>query len=271
MRLDPAAIAAGFGLRVHESLASTNAEALDRSHRGADRVWIVARTQTQGRGRRGRAWVSPPGNLYATLLLADPAPPQRAPELSFVAALAVHDAILDCAPAMGGALTLKWPNDLLASGCKLAGILIEGHERDGALAVALGIGVNCDSHPAQAAFTATDLAACGAPVAADQLFAALSRTTMARLAQWHRGAGFASVRADWLARARGLCGHLLVRLPERELRGRCEGLDQSGRLLLRLAHGGLETLAAGEVFPLGGPAGRHERPTTKRKNGDGAT
>jgi BirA family biotin operon repressor/biotin-[acetyl-CoA-carboxylase] ligase len=260
MRLDPPAAAAGFALLAHERLASTNAEALEhgRKHRGADRVWVAAKTQTAGRGRRGRAWVSPPGNLYATLLLHDPAPPQRAPELSFVAGLAVHDAILDCAPELGSRLALKWPNDLLSTGKKLAGILIEGEGFDGYLSVAVGIGANCVHHPAQTAFPATDLAAVGANVSAPDLFAALSRAMMVRLAQWRRGEGFASIRADWLARAMGIGGHMRVRLPERELFGRCQGLDEEGRLLLRLEHGAVETIAAGDIFPLG-PAERPRR------------
>jgi BirA family biotin operon repressor/biotin-[acetyl-CoA-carboxylase] ligase len=253
MQLDPAAAAAGFGLLAHATLASTNAEALEygEKHRGADRVWIAAETQTAGRGRRGRVWVSPPGNLYATLLLHDPAPPQRAPELSFVAGLAVHDAILDCAPGLRSALALKWPNDLLGAGKKLAGILIEGRALDGYLAVAVGIGVNCVHHPVQSAFPATDLAAAGARVCGPDLFGALSRTMMLRLAQWRRGEGFASIRADWLVRAVGIGADMAVRLPERELFGRCEGLDEGGRLLLRLEHGAVETVAAGDIFPLG--------------------
>jgi BirA family biotin operon repressor/biotin-[acetyl-CoA-carboxylase] ligase len=253
MQLDPAAAAAGFGLVAHETLASTNAEALDYGgkHRGADRVWIAARSQSAGRGRRGTAWVSPPGNLYATLLLHDPAPPQRAPELSFVAGLAVHDAILDCAPGLRSRLALKWPNDLLGAGKKLAGILLEGQVLDGHFAVALGIGANCLHHPARTAFPATDLAAAGADVSAADLFGALSRTMMLRLAQWRRGEGFASIRADWLVRAVGIGGDMWVRLPERQLFGRCEGLDEGGRLLLRLEHGAVETIAAGDIFPLG--------------------
>ena len=99
MQLHSAAVTAGYRLATHETLESTNAEALTLA-RGGERgpLWIVARQQTAGRGRRGNAWVSWPGNLYASLLLVDPAPAECAPELSFVAALALHDAILDRAP-----------------------------------------------------------------------------------------------------------------------------------------------------------------------------
>ena len=253
MQLSSAAVAAGHHLTAHDTLASTNAEALTLARRGErGPLWIVARRQTAGRGRRGNAWVSPPGNLYATLLLDEPAPPDHAPELSFVAALATYDAILDCAPALRGKLALKWPNDILCSAAKLAGILIEGERAADALAVAIGIGVNCRHHPIGTAYPATDLASAGADISAESLFAALSGMMLRRLAQWRRGGGFDRIRADWLERATGIGGELRVRLPSRELLGRGEALDEHGRLLLRLPDGSVQAIAAGEVFPLAG-------------------
>ena len=105
------------------TLGSTNAEALARASLGErGPLWIVAERQTAGRGRRGREWVSEPGNLYASLLLTDVAPAAATPEICFVAALALHDAVLDCCAGLAPArLTLKWPNDLLLDGGKLAG------------------------------------------------------------------------------------------------------------------------------------------------------
>jgi BirA family biotin operon repressor/biotin-[acetyl-CoA-carboxylase] ligase len=250
MRLDPAAVAAGTRLLHCETLASTNTEAL-RLARCGERgpLWITAGRQTAGRGRRGNTWVSEPGNLYATLLMSDPAQADHAPELSFVAALALHDAIADRAAALRPRLTLKWPNDVLCDGAKLAGILIESENFDGALAIAIGIGVNCVRHPAGTPYPATDLAAAGVPVSPVALFAALSAALVRRLRQWGRGAGFASIRLDWLDRATGIGAELLARLPGREIAGRFEALDERGRLLLRLADGTLETISAGEVFP----------------------
>jgi BirA family biotin operon repressor/biotin-[acetyl-CoA-carboxylase] ligase len=250
MQLDPAAEAEGFRLITHDIVGSTNAEALRYAfeRRGNnDPVWITAREQTAGRGRRGNTWISPPGNLYATLLLKDPASPRSAPELSFVAALAVHDAIVERA-SLRRQLTLKWPNDVLCGGAKLAGILIEGQRLDAGLAVAIGIGVNCKHHPAQASYPATDLTGADADVSADDLFFALSGAMTRRLGQWRRGQGFPTIRSDWLDRAGGFGGEMRVRLPGRELIGRFEALDESGRLLLRLADGSLETIVAGDVF-----------------------
>jgi BirA family transcriptional regulator, biotin operon repressor / biotin---[acetyl-CoA-carboxylase] ligase len=255
MQLSSAAVAAGYRLTAHDTLASTNAEALALA-RGGERgpLWVVAREQTAGRGRRGNSWVSPPGNLYATLLLTDPAPAEYAPQLSFVAVLALYDAIAASAPALRKALALKWPNDLLCGSAKLAGILIEGERAADALAVAIGIGVNCESHPAQTPYPATDLRGEGAAVAVEALFEALTSNITRRLTQWRRGAGFAEIRADWIARAAGIGGDMRARLPDREIIGRGEGLDEHGRLLLRLPDGSLQAIAAGEVFPMSGAA-----------------
>ncbi len=250
MQLHSTAAAAGYRLATHETVGSTNAEALALARRGErGPLWITGQRQTAGRGRRGSEWVSPPGNLYATLLLGDPAAAECAPELSFVTALAVHDAILALAPGLRHALALKWPNDILCGGAKLAGILIEGERVADRFAVAIGIGVNCLHHPAQTAYPATDLASAGAKVSAENLFAALSGRMVERLGQWGKGAGFAAIRTDWMHRAAGIGGDIRVRLCGREFLGRFEALDEKGRLLLRLADGGVQAITAGEVFP----------------------
>ncbi len=248
MRLAPGAAAAGVGLIACETVGSTNAEALVQARAGATGpLWITARAQVAGRGRRGRTWVSEPGNLYATLLLTDPAPPERAAQLSFGAALAVDAAISACAPALAARLGLKWPNDVLLDGAKLAGILIEA-EGTRPLLVAVGIGINCRHHPAATEFPATDLAAAGAPVSVEELFKALSLAMMHRLRAWDDG--FGAIRTAWLVRAGGLGGELCARLGTREITGRFETLDEAGRLILRLPDGTREAIAAGEVFPV---------------------
>ena len=135
-------------------------------------LWITAARQTAGRGRRGNVWTSEPGNLYASLLLTDAAPAAHLPELCFVVALAVRDAVVRRrAGASRRELKLKWPNDLLLDGAKLAGILIEAESVGGKTATVAGIGVNCAHHPRDIAYPATDLAAHGVSVAPDELFA----------------------------------------------------------------------------------------------------
>lgn len=250
-----------------DQIGSTSEEALTRARAGErGPFWVTARSQTAGRGRRGRSWVSEPGNLYATLLLSDPCAPAQAAELSFVAALAVHDAVLALAPTARP--QLKWPNDVLVGGRKLAGILVEGEGGSAGFTiagpagftVAVGIGVNCASHPAEAAFPATDLAEQGITVEPDALFAELAKAMDRRLVQWNQGfgnQGFATIRADWLARAASLGAEVSVRLPDRTVTGTFRGLDEAGRLMMD-AGGTQEVIAAGEVFALGAGLPAHE-------------
>jgi BirA family biotin operon repressor/biotin-[acetyl-CoA-carboxylase] ligase len=245
---------AGVRHKMYDTLGSTNAEALALARAGErGPLWISAKSQTAGRGRRANTWISPPGNLYATLLLTEPSAVEAAPQLSFVASLAVHDAILDCAGSLLPTLKVKWPNDLLIGEAKVGGILIES-ENEPLFAVAIGAGVNCASHPSDTPYPATDLAAAGALVAPDRLLQALSTAMTRRLAQWHRGTGFAAIRADWLKRAAGLGREIRVRLPEREIVGRFTGLDDAGRLLLQRSDEQVEIITAGDVFGFGSGA-----------------
>jgi len=246
-----AAVSTLAGIR-HErfaALGSTNGEALTRVRTGErGPLWISAERQTAGRGRRGNAWVSPPGNLYATLLLTEPCVPALAPQLSFVAGLAEYDAAARCAPDIASSLKLKWPNDLLLDGKKLAGLLIESESPP--FAVAIGIGVNCSTSPSDTTYPATDLGTAGAAVAPLHLLSNLAAALNRRLGQWQSGLGFPSIRSDWLTRAAGLGTPIKVRLPERELDGIFEGIDEAGQLVLATG-ASTQTIAAGEVFTLG--------------------
>jgi BirA family biotin operon repressor/biotin-[acetyl-CoA-carboxylase] ligase len=268
MQLDPIAVGAGVRLESLAKTSSTNAEARKLAMRGeAGPLWVTAATQTAGRGRHGRNWISPPGNLYASLLLTDPSPSERAPQLAFVAALALRDAMIAQAPVLESQLAFKWPNDVLLGGHKCAGILIEGEalfdrEADAPkrLIVIVGIGVNLVVHPpteeGQLSFPATDLRAHGAEITPAQLFGRLSATMCRRIAQWDGSRGFAAILGDWLACARGLGEPMTVRNYGLELQGRFVGLDQSGQLMLELPDGGVKTIAAGDVFPFDAHAHR---------------
>lgn len=246
------AVAGGLPVAHFAEIGSTNAEALTRAASGGVEQWVLADKQVSGRGRRGRHWVSEPGNLYATLLLYDPAPPASSPQICFVAALAVHDAICDAVPSLDASrLRLKWPNDLLLDGKKLAGILVEGASAGPRQAVVTGIGVNCAHHPMDTPYPVTDLANEGFQVAPAALFEHLAERMMGRLTQWHGGKDFAATRSAWLARAHELGGEIEVKLPERVLRGRFEEIDSDGALVLTLPNGHREFIRAGDVFPAG--------------------
>ncbi|MDP2619486.1 MAG: biotin--[acetyl-CoA-carboxylase] ligase [Hyphomicrobiales bacterium] len=233
------------------SIDSTSSEAFRRAEAGeAGHLWIVAERQLKGRGRRNRAWTSERGNLYASVLLRPPVPATRAGELSFVAAVALYDAIAVAAPAVAGKLALKWPNDLLISGRKVSGILLESRAAAGASldALVIGFGVNCASHPGGVDYPVTDLASEGAPVLPAGLFGVLAAEFSAAYETWTLGEGFAAIRSAWLARAAGLGAAITVRLPNREIRGIFEALGPDGALAVRGADGALRHIAAGEVF-----------------------
>jgi BirA family biotin operon repressor/biotin-[acetyl-CoA-carboxylase] ligase len=237
----------GVGLRRHEMLDSTNAEALRLAGGGERRrVWIAAAAQGAGRGRRGHQWVSRPGNLFATLLLQAPHGAPRA-QLGFAAALAVADVAASYAPS--ARVALKWPNDVLLEGRKLAGILLETAPDD---MLAIGIGINLAHFPPDTEFPATSIAAvAGAPAPSPE--DALARLAP-RLAAWYEiwaRAGFAPVRAAWIARAFGLGLSARARAADYEEEGVFEDLDEEGALLLRRRNGAIARIAAGDIyFPL---------------------
>lgn len=246
------AVAGGLPVAHFSEIGSTNAEALSRAAAGKPEQWIVADRQLSGRGRRGRHWVSEPGNLYASLLLYDPAPPSCSPQICFVAALALHDAICDLLPSLDASrLRVKWPNDLLLGGRKLAGILVEGASAGPKQAVVTGIGVNCAHHPADTPYPVTDFASESQAVAPASLLERLAVRMLDRLAQWQRGGGFSATRKAWLDRAYNLGHEIEVKLPERILNGRFEEIDGDGALVLGLPDGHRELIRAGDVFPAG--------------------
>jgi len=232
----------GYSKQVHAELDSTNEEARRLALAGEiGPVWIMAERQSAGRGRRGRAWHSPEGNLAATLLLRPDASQAVTGQLSFAAALAVADMATHFAP--NAAIAVKWPNDVLAGGKKLAGILLEG----GSGWLAIGIGVNLASHPQGTEFPATSLAQLG--IAAPSQQEALS-VLAARFAHWYglwMQGGFESLRTQWLARAFGVGAPVRARLAQETRTGVFEGIDASGALLLNEG-GQVRAIAAGEVF-----------------------
>lgn len=239
----------GYRHRRFAEIGSTNQAAAEAGQAGEPELLVVtAGVQTAGRGRRGRDWVSPVGNLYASVLLRPAVSPAAGAQLSFVAALAVAELAAEVIPG-APVVACKWPNDVLVNGAKVAGILLESQtDSAGRLAwLVIGTGVNVVSHPPLTAYAATSLAANGATATAEDCLALY----LARLDHWRQTwlrQGFDPVRAAWLARAWRLGETISVRRGEKTLAGTFEGLDDTGALLLA-AHGGQRhTIAAGEVF-----------------------
>lgn len=245
--LGPRAAQAGYRLDGFDSIGSTNTEALQRIRAGKrGPLWIAARAQTEGRGRRGRAWTSTEGNLAASLVLATQAPLSVAASLGFVAALAVRRAVENC--TSGLAIALKWPNDVLVAGRKLAGILLESEMVEGHPIVVIGIGVNVLSAPSGVAFPAVSLDMLGQPVSAEHMFAELSDAWVDVHALWDGGRGLDAIRSQWLAHAAGLGQEITIRTGDTILQGIFRTLDEQGRLVLQTAEGDRVLVSAGDVY-----------------------
>ena len=236
-----------------DEVDSTNTEALRRARAGArGPLWVTAQRQTGGRGRHSRPWASQAGNLYASLLLSDPAPLECCPQLSFVAGLALHAAAATLTGLAPPRMALKWPNDLLVDGAKCAGILVEGEfvQRGSSFAVVIGLGVNCVSHPEGLPYPAIDFAAAGCAVTPQALVAELDCAMAHLLAQWQAGVGFAAIREQWLKCASGVGGAVAVRTEQGVVTGIFEKLDEDGGLILQREDGSRLRVAAGDVLPL---------------------
>ncbi len=262
-------------IRTVAETGSTNADMLALARSGVEEgVWLRAERQYGGRGRQGRAWASPAGNLYTSTLVRLRASDPQAATLALVTAVALEEVVRAYLPprhsrergnpassfsvsaerqrdprvrgedGTGDQLQLKWPNDLLLDGAKLSGILLEGAGD----AVVIGIGVNLAHHPTDLDRLATSLAAHGiTPDPADFLDTLVAAFAL-WLARW-RGEGLAPIRARWLDRAHAPGTALTARLPDGSATdGLFVGLDNDGALILRLADGMTRVIHAADVF-----------------------
>jgi len=239
----------GYALKYFDEIDSTNEEARRLAAAGErGPIWIIADRQTAGRGRRGRIWESPAGNLSATLFLRPEKPANTCAQLSFVAALAASDVVSRLAPLAD--VRVKWPNDVLADGRKIAGILLEstsiGNDRLEWLAV--GIGINLAYFPVDTDFPATALTMLGR----DGIGVRDASTRLAGAwCEWYdiwQGDGFSRIRDVWLSRAARLGELIRARLASGETSGVFEGIDENGALIIREVWGRTRVIAAGEVF-----------------------
>lgn len=257
--------AAGYRLRGFDTIGSTNTEALEAAAAGdAGGIWFVTRQQTAGRGRRGRQWASPDGNLAATLLIVPDADPTLAATLGFVAGVSLNRALSSILPngvvklGIDGAdglsagkharIALKWPNDVLADGAKLAGILLEAQKlNDGRHAIAIGFGVNAVAAPQGLPYPATSLVELGTKRSAEEIFEALSDAWVDTFALWQDGSGIADVLTQWRGAAAGIGAPVAVNQNGATVRGIFETIDDAGRLIVRVDDDSRIAITAGDV------------------------
>lgn len=239
----------GVDRRVYNEIDSTMSEAARLAPDIAGPTWVFAHQQTAARGRRGRAWVHPKGNFSATLIYRPEGPIEARAQRSFVAALALADALDSIiGPGMAAALSLKWPNDVLLNGGKIAGILLES--RDDFLSV--GIGVNLVAHPEANALEpgatgAVDLAGETGHRVDPQSFLSLLAAAYAKREAEFTTFGFSRTRAAWLARAARLGEVITARTQSTEITGRFEDIDNSGQIVLS-SERKLHVIPAAEIF-----------------------
>ena len=248
----PIILPAGWCLHAHETLDSTNAEAQRLAAEGAAHGTVVwARGQTAGRGRQGRSWESPEGNLYFSVILRPEKPPGEAAQIGFITALSVADTLAELMPQID--YGLKWPNDVLFNGRKGCGILLESTAgKDGNVkSLIVGVGINLSVAPVEARYPATSLRreVTTREIGCEDLLEVFCRVFSRQLAHW-RSSGFAPIRKAWLARAVALGERIEARLPCETVAGIFEDLDGEGCLLLRQENGRTRRISAGEVYPI---------------------
>lgn len=231
----------GFAIHRFKRLPSTMEKAHALARKGAgEGTWIVAETQTQGRGRLGRKWNSPLGGLYCSLILRPTRPQAEIPQLALVAGLAAAEAIHDLTRLYP---SIRWPNDLLINGKKVAGILVEAKDK----AVVAGIGINVTTDVKKLPPEATSLAACGAKkTSPDKLLAALRKHLGHWYAVWAEE-GFAPIRQALRSRIGHFGEPVTITTGRQHLEGAAQDLDEQGRLVVRLDSGIQRSFEAGEV------------------------
>ena len=241
-----------YHLLSYDVLDSTNEEAKRLAGGGASHGAVIwAKSQTDGKGRMGRRWESLEGNLFVSILLSPDCDLTECSQLSFVASIAAAETLKPIVPGEAD-IRCKWPNDVLLSGKKLGGILLEsfttmdeeGKDRQW---VVVGVGVNIDSHPEEVHFPATCLKDAGVELVSAKIV--LSRFVyhfIHRYDEWVNG-GFEAAQAAWMERAYGIDEPMQVQVGSEAYEGTFRAIDQFGRLVLEDASGEMQTITAGDV------------------------
>lgn len=229
-------------------VGSTNQVALEYAqNQDGGKLWITASRQLQGKGSRGRTWVSEPGNLFASLLLRNTIKAERLATLTFVASLAVYDALTHFVDEER--LSLKWPNDVLMTGAKISGILLENHlQKNQDAAIIIGIGINCAHNPKDTTHIATNIHNSGVKIEPNDVFQILVTAMDKWLNVWDFGNNFTDIRSAWLQRAKGLGSEIIVQMPNGQRTGIFEDLDHNGCLILKTQDNVRHKISTADIF-----------------------
>lgn len=245
--------AAECGHRVFgfSEIGSTNTEAMTYAENSDENgVWFAALLQTSGRGRRGRVWQNPKGNLAASVIVRTSAEDEMLAGLSFVAGVSLHEAIRTVVERQGANISvqLKWPNDVLLGGAKLSGILLERKVSHDALkAVVVGIGVNVIEAPTDLPYQAMSLNEAGLQITAEELFTLLSEAWAKNFSIWNDGKGIGEILERWTKAAVGIGQAVSITNDQRLISGTFERIDEGGQMIVRTVEGHVERISAGDV------------------------
>ncbi|WP_434732594.1 biotin--[acetyl-CoA-carboxylase] ligase [Wolbachia endosymbiont of Zygogramma bicolorata] len=231
----------GFHIHHYKEVSSTNEEALDLIDKGiSNETVIIADKQTEGRGRTGKSWISPEGNLYASLIINQETDVSKLTELTFVTALAVGNTLLSFISDSN--VQHKWPNDILIDGKKISGILLEKRSNSNWLIIGIGINVNHAPLPGT-----TCISNYGESVSNIDLLKELIINFNKLRKQWLFD-GFYAIREMWLKKAFKMNKQISVKLADKLYEGIFADIDKSGKLVLQQKDGSLIYFDAGELF-----------------------
>lgn len=236
-----------FTIHQFEELESTNKLAFQLASDGKlqENEIILATSQKQGRGRLNRNWISPPGNLYFSLVLKPQINLEKTHELSFIAICALRQTITEIAPNKNLQIKNKWPNDLLINDQKIAGILLESKISNNVEFCILGLGLNINSHPKNVNFAANNLQNLGFNKSKEEILE-IFLDNFTKFYQNYQNFGFKNIRNFWLQQAYKLGEEIAVNLEEKKVEGVFKNIDESGNLEI-LAEGKLQKITTGDV------------------------
>lgn len=237
-----------FNIHQFKELESTNKTAFEMAsaQKLFDREIILADAQTAGKGRQSRVWSSPQGNLYFSLVLQPQISASKIAQISFVAITALRLAVegLD----IDQKIENKWPNDLLVSGKKVAGLLLESKiSGDSCQFVILGIGLNLASNPDHTIFPATNLKDSGVNLSAEEALKKFLNEFEKLYENWLIY-GFSAIRKLWLNKAYRLQERITIKNAEEQIEGIFSNLDEAGNLILKLENNSLKTISTADIF-----------------------